>query len=109
PAFVAGAGMISSALGLAEVAHIQAPADLSALAAATRCFQFAEIASLPFLLVPGVRTTLVSDGFESLDRDDVMRGEETLCIGLRMLGLVKAPGVVLHLGSHWKVIQIDAH
>src|SRR2546423_11272693 len=36
PAYVAGAGMISSSLGLAEVAHIPTPAGLQALAAATR-------------------------------------------------------------------------
>src|SRR5262249_46004179 len=38
---------------------------------------------------------------------DVMRGEETLCIGLNSLGLVEPPAVVLNLGSHWKAIQVD--
>jgi 2-dehydro-3-deoxygalactonokinase len=108
PVFVAGAGMIGSPLGLAEVPHIPAPAGLEALSAATRRFQFPEITSLPFLLVPGVRSGSGAADFESLDTDDVMRGEETLCVGLQTLGLVGVPGVVLNLGSHWKAIQLDA-
>src|SRR3977135_1981572 len=39
PADVAGAGMISSSLGLAEVSHIPTPAGLRALAAATCRFE----------------------------------------------------------------------
>jgi 2-dehydro-3-deoxygalactonokinase len=108
PVYVAGAGMISSALGLAEVAHIRTPADVRALSAATRRFQFPEITALPFLLVPGVRSGTDLDDIESIGGDDVMRGEETLCVGLQTLGLVEAPGVVLNLGSHWKAIQLDA-
>jgi 2-dehydro-3-deoxygalactonokinase len=109
PICVAGAGMISSPLGLAEVAHVPAPADLEALSSATRLFQFPEISALPFLLVPGVRSGASSTDFKMVGRDDVMRGEETLCVGLQALGLVEAPGVVLNLGSHWKAIQIDSH
>jgi 2-dehydro-3-deoxygalactonokinase len=109
PVFVAGAGMISSPLGLAEVAHVPAPAGLEALSVATRLFQFPDIATLPFLLVPGVRSGGISTNFKAVGRADVMRGEETLCVGLQALGLVEAPGVVLNLGSHWKAIQIDAH
>ena len=38
---------------------------------------------------------------------DVMRGEETLCVGLIALGMLRGPAVVLTLGSHWKAIRID--
>jgi len=37
-----------------------------------------------------------------------MRGEETLCFGLAILGLAKPPAVILNLGSHWKAIEIDS-
>ena len=36
-----------------------------------------------------------------------MRGEETLCVGLLKLGLLKAGGTLLNLGSHWKAITVD--
>ncbi len=108
PVCVIGAGMIGSPLGIAEIAHTKAPAGLRELSNATRRFQFPEITTLPFLLVPGVRTGLDTAGFASLDTDDMMRGEETLCVGLYVLGLVAASGVLLNLGSHWKAIKLDA-
>jgi 2-dehydro-3-deoxygalactonokinase len=107
PACVIAAGMIGSPLGLAEVAHIPAPAGLKELAGATRRFEFPDVTTLPFLLVPGVRSGSVSGGRRSLDQFDVMRGEETLCVGLHALGLVEPPAVVLTLGSHWKAIQLE--
>ena len=36
-----------------------------------------------------------------------MRGEETLCVGLTELGLLKGPAALLTLGSHWKAVRID--
>jgi len=38
----------------------------------------------------------------------VMRGEETLCVGLHAAGLLPAGGTLLNLGSHWKAIGLDA-
>src|SRR5262249_47942624 len=60
------------------------------------------------LLIPGVRSGTAATGPDAIGETDVMRGEETLCIGLNSLGLIKPPAVVLNLGSHWKAIQIDA-
>jgi len=116
---VAAAGMIGSALGLAEVAHVAAPAGVAELAAAARWIEASAVTKLPFLIVPGVRSTIPpSEATESrADRDaarnvstcdnDVMRGEETLCLGLALSGRVQAPCAVLNLGSHWKAIQLD--
>ncbi len=104
PRCVIAAGMITSSLGLAEVPHVQAPAGLRELAASTRRFDFPDITPLPFLLVPGVRTGSPPD---DPARTDIMRGEETLCLGLMDLGLVKPESVVINLGSHWKTIRID--
>ncbi len=106
PVCVAAAGMIGSPLGLAEVLHITAPAGVRELSAAALRFEFPDVTPLPFLLVPGVRFGPIEADFRLPDPGDVMRGEETLCVGLHALGLVEPPAVVLTLGSHWKAIRL---
>jgi len=106
PNCIAAAGMIGSPLGLAEVPHISAPAGVRELADASRWFHFPEITDLRFLLVPGICSGPAAVDSDALSDVDVMRGEETLCIGLTELGLVRPPAVVLNLGSHWKAIQL---
>jgi len=106
PRYIAAAGMIGSSLGLAEVPHVSAPAGLREIADASRWFHFPEITDLPFLVVPGVCSGPSGIASDSLADVDVMRGEETLCIGLTELGLVRPPAVVLNLGSHWKAIEL---
>ena len=104
---VMGTGMISSSLGLAEVPHVPAPAGLAEIAAAVRSFSFPDVTSLPVHLVPGVRTgSFQGDG--GIGDVDIMRGEETICLGLLALGQLRPPATVLNLGSHWKAIGIDA-
>jgi 2-keto-3-deoxy-galactonokinase len=44
---------------------------------------------------------------DEISNTDVMRGEETLCVGLMGSGLLKGPTTLLNLGSHWKAIRID--
>lgn len=105
---VIAAGMITSSLGLAEVPHVAAPAGLEELAAATRRHQFDDVTDLPVYLVPGVRTGARQCDLSTVGNADLMRGEETLCVGLISRSTVKPPATVLNLGSHWKAIQIDA-
>src|SRR5215831_7300825 len=104
---VIAAGMITSPLGLAEVPHVPTPAGLNELAAATRRYSFPEITDLPILLVPGARSGPRQCDHETVGTTDVMRGEETLCVGLNALGLLKPQSTLLNLGSHWKVIELD--
>ncbi|HYE74858.1 MAG TPA: 2-dehydro-3-deoxygalactonokinase, partial [Blastocatellia bacterium] len=54
-----------------------------------------------------VRSGPVQCDLQTVESMDIMRGEETLCVGLVELGLIKPPTTVLNLGSHWKAIQID--
>jgi 2-dehydro-3-deoxygalactonokinase len=108
PVSVAAAGMITSSLGLTEVPHLAAPAGIAELAAATRAHQFSEITDLPVLLVPGVKSGQMPCELATVGEADLMRGEETLCAGLVMLGLAKTPATVLNLGSHWKAIRLDS-
>jgi 2-dehydro-3-deoxygalactonokinase len=107
PDCVIAAGMFTSPLGLAEVPHVPAPADLNDLAAATRRYSFPDITDLPILLIPGVRSGPRECELETVGATDVMRGEETLCVGLAAIGLLKPRGTLLNLGSHWKVIRFD--
>jgi len=108
PHYIAAAGMIGSNLGLAEVPHIQPPAGIDELTAAAQWHHFSDVTELPFLLVPGVRSGPPTATAASINKVDVIRGEETLCAGLVALQLVKPPCTVLNLGSHWKAIQLDA-
>ncbi|MGH9767782.1 MAG: 2-dehydro-3-deoxygalactonokinase [Blastocatellia bacterium] len=107
PDCVIAAGMITSPLGLAEVPHVTAPAGLNDLAASTERHSFPEITDLPILLIPGVRSGPRQCDQETIGATDVMRGEETLLIGLNALGLLGPRATLLNLGSHWKVIKLD--
>jgi 2-dehydro-3-deoxygalactonokinase len=109
PVCVIAAGMITSPLGLAEVPHVPTPAGLNELAAATRQYSFPEITDLPILLIPGARSGPRRCDQETVGTTDVMRGEETLLIGLHALGLLAPRSTLLNLGSHWKVIEFDQY
>jgi len=107
PVAVLAAGMITSPLGLGEVPHQPAPAGLRDLAAGAVWRVFPEITPLPFLMVPGVRSGPLGCSREAIGTTDVMRGEETLCLGLLASGRLVPSGTLLSLGSHWKLIRID--
>ena len=107
PTCVIAAGMITSPLGLAEVPHVAAPAGKCEIAARVRRDHFPDITELPVFLVPGVRSGSANSDPQLIGESDVMRGEETLCVGLLKLGLLKAGGTLLNLGSHWKAITVD--
>lgn len=107
PSYIVAAGMITSALGLCEVPHVGAPAGAAELGREIRRCQFDDVSNLPVFLVPGVRCGVSDASRADIDQCDVMRGEETLCMGLIHLGLASLPSVVLNLGSHWKAISLD--
>jgi 2-dehydro-3-deoxygalactonokinase len=109
PECVIAAGMITSPLGLAEVPHVQTPAGLNELAAATRQYRFPEITDLPIRLIPGARSGPRPCDPETAGATDVMRGEETLLIGLHALERVAPQCTLLNLGSHWKAIEFDQY
>lgn len=110
PEAVLAAGMITSNLGLQEVPHVEAPVSGSELAAKIYADEIALAADkvLPLLLIPGVRTGRPAHSLQSALEMDLMRGEETLCIGLMANGRLSKNGVLLNLGSHWKTIWTNA-
>jgi 2-dehydro-3-deoxygalactonokinase len=108
PMLGVAAGMITSPLGLVDVPHVDAPADARDLARAAPCRVLPEVGAFRILFVPGVRT----GGSRPASRatvagSDVMRGEETLALGLVRHGALAAGGVLLSLGSHWKAVHVD--
>lgn len=108
PRQVAAAGMITSPQGLVEVPHLAAPAGARELAAAAQERLLSDVCELPFLFVPGVKTTALPGIATGVAATDVMRGEETLCVGLVAQGRLAPGGTLLNVGSHWKLIRIDA-
>lgn len=104
PLCVVGTGMLTSPLGLLEVPHVQAPAGVDKLVSGIRRCYFPEIVDLPILLVPGVRTGPIDCDLAQVNSCDVMRGEESLCLGAHAAGWLPGDGVLLNLGSHWKII-----
>ena len=106
PQLIAAAGMITSSLGLQELVHQDAPAGLAEIAAGSVELRLPEISDLPIVLFPGVRSGAWFQD-EDIESTDLMRGEETLCLGLAG----QRPGqplTVLNLGSHWKAIQVNS-
>ena len=77
---VMAAGMITSALGLADIPHLSAPVGIAELAASTKAFSFPDITDLPFYLVTGVRSGSAKCTPENVAEIDLMRGEETLLL-----------------------------
>lgn len=108
PSCIVAAGMITSSLGLCELPHVSAPAGLQELRAGARRFEFEDVSELPIFLIPGVRCGKAGETAADVGLCDVMRGEETLCVGLIGTGLASVPSVVLNIGSHWKAIVLDA-
>jgi 2-dehydro-3-deoxygalactonokinase len=101
--------MIASPQGLVEVPHVEAPADARNLARAAPCRVVPEISPLRIVFVPGVRTGGSGPATrETIGGSDVMRGEETLALGLVRRGHLAGGGVLLSLGSHWKAVHVDA-
>lgn len=107
PNCVIAAGMITSPLGLMEIPHAPAPAGAAILARSTTSRQFPSITDLPVYLIPGVRIGPLPCDVETVTETDVIRGEETLCVGLNALGKLGPEGTLFNLGSHWKVIKLD--
>lgn len=108
PEIGVAAGMITSAQGLVEVPHVEAPAGPRDLARGSERHELPEVAPLPILFLPGIRTGPAEVEAPAVGSSDVMRGEEVLCLGLAARGHLPAGGLILSLGSHWKAVHVDA-
>ncbi len=100
---VIASGMIGSSLGLRDVPHLNAPASTDDLARRLQPVDAGAPLDRRIWIVPGVRTR----GTQSAPLADVMRGEETLCVGALGCGLLAPGDTLVSIGSHWKRITVD--
>ena len=105
PALVCG--MAGSSRGWLEVPYVLAPAGLAAVAAGARALRSA--AGRTVVLLPGLRCA----GGGANGAADVMRGEETQCLGAAaaaagLAGARGAPDALLLPGTHSKWALLDA-
>jgi 2-dehydro-3-deoxygalactonokinase len=107
PVCIAAAGMITAPTGLHPLPHLPAPAGASELASAVAVRRFDLNTSLPMYLVTGVAVGAGEKGIDAVLASDLMRGEETLIVGLHSKGVISPNAAVLNLGSHWKWIFLD--
>ena len=110
PQIVIAAGMITSNLGLHEVKHVQAPAGLFELASSMQEKHFEDLKGMSFYFIPGVRSGPGIADLDNVDSIDIMRGEETEVMGAleEIERIQEGPLLYVHLGSHTKMIQVDA-
>lgn len=97
---VIACGMITSEFGICDLEHLKAPCGIEELANGLHHTNIAEISSLPFFFVRGVK--IEGDTFETTD---VMRGEETELLGLT--NRIEPNCLYVLPGSHSKLILTD--
>ena len=101
---IVASGMIGSTLGLGDVPHVDAPAGIDDLARSVQPLAANSRHDRPIWVVPGVRTREARRAALA----DVMRGEETLCLGALATGSLRPGDTLVSIGSHWKRISTDA-
>lgn len=108
PRLAVAAGMITSNLGLHELTHVKAPAGIEELSSKIERRTFPEMEGISFYFIPGVRSGPSNADLNNVSDIDFVRGEETEVMGsLRNLAL-QGPLLYVHLGSHTKLIKVDA-
>lgn len=100
-------GMITSNVGLHEVAHVQAPAGIADLANHMVSATIKGVVDQPIWFVPGVKNDLKDITVGNIEAMDIMRGEEVEAFGLLdHLGQTGSALLILP-GSHTKFIRVD--
>lgn len=105
---VLASGMITSNVGLYELAHLVAPVSLDDLARGARAVLLADVCPLPIHFIPGVKNRADRVTAEDFETMDIMRGEEVETFAL--LELLGADGgwLIVLPGSHTKFVSVDA-
>lgn len=101
-------GMITSNVGLFEVAHLPAPAGLKELAAGMQQTLLPQVCDRPIWFVPGVRNQVEDIDLHNCEAMDMMRGEEAETMGLIERLKIAEPTLIVLPGSHAKFVLLDA-
>lgn len=105
---VIASGMITSNLGLYEVPHINAPAQIDDFSSGSIVKKMDEFFGLTWIFTPGLKNNpLVADPIEEINKFDFMRGEEVETIGLLGQFDIEGEGIVILPGSHTKFVFIS--
>ncbi|OZU88265.1 hypothetical protein CIL03_11465 [Virgibacillus indicus] len=106
--YIIASGMITSNLGLYEVDHVTAPADLEDFVHHSKTVISEDFYHIPCLFVPGMKNRHdVSDEGSVIDQMDILRGEEVETIGLLEQLKPAGKGLMILPGSHTKYLLID--
>lgn len=103
---IIASGMITSNLGLKEVPHIVAPAEISDF---SQGMEKDEIYGIPCYFIPGMKNKDIdgSGTLEEIREMDIMRGEEVEVFGLLEQMDVSGEGVIVLPGSHTKFVRVN--
>ncbi|WP_082233214.1 2-dehydro-3-deoxygalactonokinase [Halobacillus massiliensis] len=107
--YIVASGMITSNLGLYEVPHIEAPAQLDHFLKSAKLIKSKDFFNIPCLYVPGMKNKTsgsLSKDLSSVNELDVMRGEEIETFGLLQQISPKGNGIMVLPGSHTKFVRV---
>jgi 2-dehydro-3-deoxygalactonokinase len=102
-------GMITSEIGLYEVAHVPGPAGVKELSQGMVRASLPRVFSKPIWFVPGVKNHVENIGLHNCEAMDIMRGEEVECMAVVSQLDEKKPVLVILPGSNSKFISVDTN
>lgn len=100
-------GMLTSNVGLLEIPHIAAPADMEKLAYHMIERTIPEICTQPIWFIPGIKNGDRARTQEQSKEMDIMRGEEVEVFGLVSQMQIIGPAVFILPGSHNKFVMYN--
>lgn len=100
-------GMITSNVGLYELAHLEAPVSIEKLAEGMALRIIEEVSAKPIWFIPGIKNNQKTVHIDNCFKMDIMRGEETETFGALEKLNIHGPCVMILTGSHTKFISID--
>lgn len=108
--YIAASGMITSNLGVYEVAHIGTPASADDFATHAKVVELEDFFHIKCIFIPGMKNTInvdLDDSLLAINDFDVMRGEEVESFGLLKQFTVAGKGMMVLPGSHTKFVAVD--
>lgn len=100
-------GMITSNMGLCEIAHLPAPASAEDFRNGIRRVCFDDIAPFEIEFIPGLKNFSGEVNWDNCSGMDMMRGEEVESIGLYELLAQKEETLLVLPGSHNKFVHMS--
>jgi 2-dehydro-3-deoxygalactonokinase len=107
--YIVASGMITSNLGIYEVPHVTAPADIDDFVHQSKIIRSNEFLDIPCILIPGMKNkgdVQIAPPHSTLNEYDVMRGEEVETFGLLNQMDVSGKGIMVLPGSHTKYVEV---